>query len=203
MGLVTGISWCHSTFNCWIGCSKVSQGCKFCYAETLNNRWNGGNWGPGAPRRITSDANWKQPIKWNKDATKSGKRHRVFCASLADVFDDEAPEGGRERLWGLIEATPNLDWLLLTKRTDKIIERVPKAWLDSPLDNVWYGTSVENDAVKVRIDMLREVPAKVRFLSVEPMIGDINYPASAKDISWMIFGGESGNQARRMGPQRG
>lgn len=194
MGLTTGISWTDSTFNPVIGCTKVSDGCKFCYAETLNHRWKGGNWGPGAPRRVTSDSNWKQPVKWDKDAEKANKRHKVFCASLSDCFDLEWPEGIRERLWSLIEQTPHLDWLLLTKRTDNIVKMVPKTWLDKPLYNVWYGTSVEDNRVRERIDILAEVPAVMRFLSIEPMIGDIDYPESFKKINWAIYGGESGSE---------
>jgi protein gp37 len=197
MGKETGIQWCHHTFNPWIGCTKVSDGCKFCYAETLNNRWKGGNWGPGAPRRITSKSNWSQPPKWDKEAAAAKERRRVFCASLADVFDEESPEGGQEALWPLIEKCSNLDFLLLTKRPINILDMVPPEWSVKPRFNVWYGTTVEDSRVVNRIELLRKVPAQCRFLSVEPLIGNIDWGSINLDgIHWMIFGGESGQQAR-------
>ncbi len=192
MGFITGIAWCDHTFNCWIGCTKVSDGCKFCYAENWDKRYREGtNWGPGAPRQMTSDANWKLPKKWDKIAGDSGVRRRVFCASLADVFDHEAPIGGQARLWALIAECPNLDWLLLTKRPHNIRSMVPTEWLTEPLANVWYGTSVEDNRVRQRILTLAAIPAAVRFLSIEPMIGPIDYPEEMMDIDWAIYGGES------------
>lgn len=192
MGQNSNISWTTDTFNSWIGCSKVSDGCKFCYAENWDKRYRDGvNWGPGAPRTITSDANWKLPKKWDKMAGDNGERRRVFCASLADVFDDEGPADGRARLWALIRETPNLDWLLLTKRTANIVQMVPTDWLTEPLANVWYGTSVESGKVSDRIKTLSTIPAAVRFLSIEPMIGPIVYPEEMADIDWAIYGGES------------
>src|ERR1700751_3262860 len=109
----SAINWCHHTFNPWVGCSRISPGCVNCYAESQNKfyKWNGGEWGPGAPRKITSEANWQKPIRWNEEAGATGERHRVFCASLADWADAEAPDGQRERLFSLIRQTPNLDWL--------------------------------------------------------------------------------------------
>jgi len=107
MGAETKIEWCHHTFNPWIGCTKVHAGCLNCYAEAQNGRWayNGGTWGKGAPRKVTSDSNWKQPLKWARDAAKAGERRRVFCASLADVLDEEAPTDAQARLWDLIRET--------------------------------------------------------------------------------------------------
>lgn len=89
MGTKTGIEWTDHTFNPWIGCTKVSPGCTNCYAASQNafRKWNGGTWGPGAPRKETSEANWHQPLLWARQAKAEGKRHKVFCASLADVFD--------------------------------------------------------------------------------------------------------------------
>jgi protein gp37 len=116
VGETTQIAWTKHTFNPWIGCTKVSPGCDNCYAETLNHRWGKDNWGKGKPRRRTEAANWRQPIKWDKEAAHLGRKDYVFCGSLCDVMDDEAPEGAREDLWRLIDATPNLIWQLLTKR---------------------------------------------------------------------------------------
>lgn len=174
------------------GCTKVSEGCKFCYAEKWDGRYFAGeHWGPGSPRKITSAANWKLPRKWNRLAAEAGERRRVFCASLADVFDDEGPDVARARLWSLIEECTNLDWLLLTKRPQNIKAYVPDAWLVKPLFNVWYGTSVESDKVTVRIPLLADVPAAIRFLSVEPMIGPVDYTDGFGEIDWAIYGGES------------
>ncbi len=110
MGETTKIEWTHHTFNPWIGCTKVHAGCTNCYAEAQNGRWNynGGTWGKGAPRKVTSDANWKQPLKWARDAAKAGERRRVFCASLADVLDEEAPREAQQRLWQLIRETAHV-----------------------------------------------------------------------------------------------
>src|SRR4051794_32041999 len=109
----SGIEWTHHTFNPWIGCTKVSAACDHCYAETWDNRFGGGHWGPKATRRRTK--NWSAPLKWDQQAQKQGVRYRVFCASLADVFDNRAPSEWRADLWQLIHDTTNLDWLLLTK----------------------------------------------------------------------------------------
>src|SRR5881394_1441244 len=119
MAEITGISWADSTFNPWIGCTKVGPGCDHCYAQVLDSRyrWGGAtHWGVGKPRMRTSVSNWKKPLAWNAKAAKSGKPWRVFCASLTDVFDNEVPEEWRADLWRLIGATPALTWLLLTKR---------------------------------------------------------------------------------------
>ena len=135
MGETTGISWTDATFNPWEGCAKVSPGCTNCYAETRNKRFGGDNWGVGKPRRRTSEANWRQPLKWNREAGRllSGeltadpdkvRRPRVFCASLADWLDPEVPVQWLADLLALIGATPNLDWQLLTKRPELWRERM-------------------------------------------------------------------------------
>lgn len=126
MAETTGISWCDSTFNPFIGCTKVSPGCDHCYAEALmDKRWHKVQWGAGQPRQRTSAANWKQPLKWEREAAafmaEHGRRRRVFCASLADVFDNEVPSEWRADLFALIRATPNLDWLVLTKRVGNVV----------------------------------------------------------------------------------
>jgi protein gp37 len=117
----TGISWTDSTFNPWIGCTKIGPGCDHCYAEALmDRRWHRVQWGSGQQRERTSAANWKQPLLWEREheafALMHGRRRRVFCASLADVFDNEAPPQWRGELWSLVKETPHLDWLILTKR---------------------------------------------------------------------------------------
>lgn len=193
------INWTDHTFNPWQGCTKVSPGCKNCYAEVIDKRnlhGTGPHWGPGVPRKTMSNSNWTQPLMWNRKAVAVGERHRVFCASMADVFDDEAPEGQRERLWQLIRQTPNLDWLLLTKRPLNILKYLPADWRNG-YHNVWLGATVENRQNGIpRIDVLREIPAVVRFLSIEPLLEDLG-ALDLRGVHWAIIGGESGNGARR------
>lgn len=178
------IEWTDHTFNPWIGCQKVSPGCDHCYAETWDARGlqqKATRWGPHAARTRTSSAIWRKPLAWNRKAEAEGRRYRVFCASLADVFDNHTsilPEW-RADLWRLIAATPNLDWLLLTKRPQNISKMLPRlpvlpAW-GNGWPNVWLGTTVENQAeADRRIPHLLAVPAAVRFLSVEPMLGAVD-----------------------------
>lgn len=197
MGDTTEISWTDSTFNPWVGCAKVSAGCKNCYAsvETFTRRERARGielWGENAARHVTSDANWKKPLAWNRKAAKAGVRRRVFCASLADVFEDRPDLAGpRARLFGLIRATPWCDWLLLTKRpenaarlwaiaaADNALATVDDGTLDVrvPADgrewlpNIWLGTTVEDQRrADERIPHLLLVPAAVRFLSCEPLL---------------------------------
>jgi protein gp37 len=196
MSSFSSIEWTTHTFNPWWGCTKVSDGCKFCYAETLSHRYGHDFWGPTKPRRVMSDAYWTNPIKWNREAEQSSTRTQVFCASMADVFEERPPEGQLDRLWEVIRQTPWLDWQLLTKRPHLITENLPTDW-NNGYSNVWLGTSVEDDRVLHRIQHLATVPAVVHFLSVEPLIGPITrLPLGG--IDWVIVGGESGPGARPM-----
>lgn len=228
------IEWCDHTFNPWIGCQRVSPGCDYCYAEMQNahRKWTPG-WGPGAPRTRTSTAYWRQPLKWNRDAEtaqliamRTGVPHvrpRVFCASLADVFDKAVPDEWRADLWSLIAVTQCLDWLLLTKRPQNIAKMLPPEW-GNGWPNVWLGTTVENqEEADRRIPHLLNVPAAKRFLSCEPLLGPVDLtnirPPEVKSgeahgwsciwtenhvgrpvIDWVICGGESGPSARPMHP---
>jgi protein gp37 len=224
------IEWTHHTFNTHWGCTKVSPGCDNCYAENTGNRF-GVSWGAGAPRKTMSDSYWKQPIKWNKRAGEKGVRERVFCASMADVFDNEAPEGVRERLWQLIKETPHLDWLIVTKRIGNVPVMLGELNGDfcnkSLPNNVWLGISVCTQKEADRdIPKLLDIPAKVRFLSIEPLLehidltsikalngikvnslvngfaGIINGPYMEwNKIDWVIVGGESGHNARPVHPE--
>lgn len=287
------IEWCDHTFNAWEGCTKVSPGCANCYAEERNKRYHAGNnWGKGAPRLIRSDAYWKEPLKWNSYASGnptgcileiSGpdpkhpgvmlgeyRKMRVFCSSLADWLDEEAPIDQLARLLKLIMDTPNLDWLLLTKRPENWLGRIQTArnyltvsdaavalwlndWMPTPATmgayergrqattsnpsthglppaNVWIGTTVEDQQrADERIPELFKIPARIRFLSCEPLIGGVfvdrwlwgrekpcekcskdvdcecGYQPRHKlpdepSISWIICGGESGPKARPMHP---
>jgi protein gp37 len=195
------IEWCDHTFNPWIGCQKVSPGCDRCYAEKMmDHRYGKVKCGPHGKRKRTSDDNWKRPYRW---ARESGTRPRVFCASLADIFDNKAPEGARDNLFRLIRGTPELDWLLLTKRPQNIIKMLPPDWGDG-YPNVWLGiTAADAENYRLRSPILSRIPAVVRFVSYEPAIGplgsiDIGTAACLPD--WIICGGESGADARRMKP---
>lgn len=195
----TRIEWCNFTFNIAWGCVKASAGCDHCYAETLAKRYGYG-WGPGAKRRIMGEAYWKQPLKWDRDARRAGVRRRVFCSSMTDVFlNDATIDAQRDKLWPLIRSTPDLDWQLLTKHPERIKPSLPADWGDG-YQNVWLGVSVENDEAGWRAKMLSQIPAAVRFLSVEPMLGPI-WDTSLLGIDWVICGGESGPGARPMNEQ--
>lgn len=223
MGENSGIEWTDHTFNPWMGCTRVSEGCRNCYAETMmDRRWGKVKWGPQGARVKTSAANWRQPLKWNREAEAAGVRRRVFCASLADVFEhkgDQRPDlhEWRSELWDLIIATPHLDWLLLTKRPENVVDMVPEGWLDGFPSNVWIGTSVEDQkTADERIPELLKVPAAVLFLSVEPLLGPVDLWGAqyalpdggrgsafawGRGVNWVICGGESGPGARPMHPE--
>lgn len=180
MGEVTAISWCDHTFNPWIGCTKVSPACDGCYAEALMDKRYGrvewGGPGKGAGTRVrTSQGNWHQPIRWNKKAIEAGTRPFVFCSSLADVFDNQIPEQWRTDLFELIRATPQLVWLLLTKRPQNIVGMVKNVGFMSP--NIAFGTTVE-DRQRVEANLPHLVVAAglrplFLFASCEPLLGDL------------------------------
>lgn len=174
----TEISWCDATFNPWWGCAKVSPACDHCYAERDSKRFAKGQvlWGVDAARREFGPKHWDQPKQWNDRADREGRRTRVFCASMADVFDKNAPEGARDRLWQLIVDTPHLDWLLLTKRIGNVARMVPPSWqIDGWPANVWLGATVINQEEADRdVPKLMALPARVRFLSIEPMLGPVD-----------------------------
>ena len=215
------IEWTDHTFNPWEGCQKVGPGCDHCYAENRNARFAGGqaiNWGPGAPRRRTSVSNWNLPLRWNAQAeafqAQHGRRQRVFCASLADVFDNAVSREWRDDLAALILDTADLDWLLLTKRIGNAGAMLGEMFLDGPPANVWLGATVVNQAEADRdILKLLRIPASVRFLSMEPLLGPVSFeglfanPSNIADgtnaleeLDWVIVGGESGPGARPMHP---
>lgn len=202
------IEWTHHTFNPWWGCAKVSPACDHCYAETWAKRVGQAVWGAKSPRRFFTDKHWAEPLRWNREAREDGERRRVFCASMADVFERRAElNEWRERLWGLIEETPLLDWLILTKRPQNISKMAP--WENEWPDNIWLGTTVENQKfADLRLPHLLKHRAKVRFLSCEPLLGEIDLKKWMKPkprkklygIDWVIAGGESGPSSRPMHP---
>ena len=246
----TGISWCDATFNPWWGCQKVSPACDHCYAERDSKRFAPGRvlWGAGSERRMFGDAHWQAPLKWAKTMpAKLGRRPRVFCASMGDWLDLDAPIDQFVRLLDTIRLTPELDWLLLSKRIGNWRKRLTEArdllwrgdpelldderrergkfaddWLcNKPPANVWLGVTICNQEEADRdIPKLLAVPARVRFLSIEPMLGpvDLERPRPGPDlaqgsgrticqpwliqsgIDWVIVGGESGPHARPMHP---
>lgn len=237
MGL-SNIQWTDYTFNPWIGCTmaktisgKPIEECFLCYAKTLDdNRFSktlGGaskenpisHWGNTAPRYRTSESNWKQPLAWNRAAEKEGTRRRVFCLSLGDWLDDKVPIEWLADLLKTIYSTPNLDWLLLTKRPQNWAKRIEAAsdcekplwaphtkpsafpsraehwrrWSDgNPPANIWIGVSAGADQAAALA-----IPAKIHFLSCEPMLHELD-TTHAAGFDWIIFGGESGSKARHL-----
>jgi protein gp37 len=185
----TKIEWCHHTFNPWWGCTRVSPGCEHCYAEAFAKRTGHQVWGVKAPRRLFGDEHWAEPLRWDAAAAAAGERRRVFCASMADVFEDrEDLEDQRARLYRLTRDTPWLDWLLLTKRP----ENAERLWENAQADadgfclpspwraNHWFGTTAEDQQrATERLPHLLAPPAAVRFVSYEPAL-------EAVDLSrWM------------------
>lgn len=213
------IEWTDHTFNPWEGCQKVAPECDHCYAENRDQRFTGGiHWGPKAPRRRTSAQNWNKPRRWNAQAeafhATHGRRQRVFCASLADVFDNAVDTSWREDLWALIGECDQLDWLLLTKRPQNIAKMLPPNWGDG-WPHVWLGTSAGTQkTANQNIPHLLAAPAAIRFVSAEPLLGSIDFITichgaltgvdglgrSGPHIDWVICGGESGPNARPMHP---
>jgi protein gp37 len=195
---VTIIAWTNATFNPAMGCTKVSDGCSRCYAERLTrDRMGLSVWGPGVRRQRTSAANWRKPHAWDREARTAGLSARVFCASLCDVFEAHPDiDALRPDLWELIRSTPHLDWQLLTKRPERIVECLPADW-GAGWENVWLGTSIEDMRVADRADHLRKIPAVVRFVSYEPALGPLD-ELDLAGLQWVIVGGESGPTFRTM-----
>ncbi|PJJ99975.1 hypothetical protein CO615_04690 [Lysobacteraceae bacterium NML75-0749] len=214
----TKIEWADHTFNPWIGCTKISPACDHCYAEGWARRYRRDAWGQGKARLRTSEHTWKQPLKWNAEAERTGMRPRVFCASLADVFDNAVDPKWMCDLWDLIRATPQLDWLLLTKRIGNAKNMIGAHMKCLWPPNVWLGITVVNQAEADRdIPKLLAVPAAKRFLSIEPMLGAIDITAACakhrwtdqdgvervslpRELDWIILGGETGPGSRPMHP---
>jgi len=199
----SGIEWTDHTFNPWTGCTQVSPACDHCYAEGWAKRSGHVQWGPHGDRRRTKT--WDNPLKWNRQAEGAAERPRVFCASLADVFDNHRSieDAWRRDLWALIDRTPNLDWQLLTKRPQNIVKFAPERWFTGGIPrNVWLGTTVENqEEADRRIPHLVQCPARVRVLSCEPLLGPVSIRRYVRKLELVIAGGESGHRARPMNPQ--
>lgn len=193
----TKIEWAHHTFNPWVGCTKVSPACDHCYAEAWAKRTGNGHLWNDGERRRTSEATWRLPLKWNREAEERGIRYRVFCASLADVFDNVVPDEWRGDLLRLIRQTPHLDWLLLTKRIGNarhMLERTLSAGHLWHWPNVWLGITVVNqDEADRDVPKLLSTPARVRFLSLEPLLGPVDLTSI-----WLRMPGARGQPQRRV-----
>jgi protein gp37 len=192
----SNISWCDDSFNPWYGCARVSEACRNCYAADLAlTKGLLEDWGPGTVRKRTTEEYWRQPLRWNDEARRSGIRRRVFCASLADIFDEEVPSEWRADLFELIRETPNLDWLLLTKRPQLIEPQLREIGvLESlPWRQIWFGTTMEDQrCFDERWLHLRQIPSVVRFISYEPALGPLILPESVRgQLHWLIAGGET------------
>lgn len=229
MGELSKIAWTDHTFNPWWGCVKVSPACDHCYAETFSKRTGHQVWGKDAPRRFFGDQHWAEPLKWNREAEKANARKRVFCGSMCDVMEDRIElDAWRDKLYTLIYKTPHLDWLLLTKRPQNFRRFLPPSMIANPLSNVWLMTTVESPEYLWRAECLQFVPAAIRGLSIEPLLGPIDltrYVPQKTDpffhnktinlltgdiysgekmigfgpkVNWVIVGGESGPGARPM-----
>jgi protein gp37 len=188
MGAFSAISWTDATFNPWIGCTRVSPACQKCYAERDNKRYRFvSGWGAGVPRYRTSEDYWRNPARWNRKAARTGYRPRIFCASYADVFDNEVPDEWRVELWQVVRETPLLRWMLLTKRIGNALKMLPPDW---PLAHVGLMATLANQEEWARdFPKLMAVPAAWHGVSAEPLLGGINIGNAKPD--WIITGGES------------
>lgn len=202
----TGIEWTQGpngeqgySFNPWIGCTKVSPACDGCYAEVSAIKLKV-EWGSHADRRPVSDATWDAPKAWDRRARRLGCRFRVFCASMADVFDNHRSIRSEWRAWlyELIESTPNLDWMLLTKRPQNAVGLLPARWTEGHWPrNAWFGFTAENQVeFSRRWNRAKHIPAPLFFVSAEPLLEAYNLPSDASRIGLFIAGGESGTLAK-------
>lgn len=242
MGENSHIQWTDHTINLWWGCTKVSEGCAHCYADSLAHRFGKDIWGAGKPREDHRASATKLALRLNKQAAKEGRRFRIFSASMSDWLDEEVPIEWLADLLALIHETPGLDWLLLTKRPENFFTRLQSAFIQithgesktheeagvhewiyawakqaKAPRNLWIGTTVENQRrANERIPKLLQIPARVRFLSCEPLLEAVTLPTCTQDvrcpfngieghserplggIDWVICGGESGGKARPM-----
>lgn len=204
------IAWTDNTFNPWWGCKRVGPGCDNCYAAALDKRTGGDHWDSQLPRR-TKEQNWNKPRKWNREAAEAGKRVKVFCASMADVFDNRVPPKWRADLWKLIKETPALDWIIVTKRIGNVKKMLPADWGEGYANVTLLITVVDQLEFDRDFMKLAAIPAMARGLSVEPQLGPIDlslmgtmprditgsaYMLGYQFLDWIISGAESGAGAR-------
>lgn len=199
MAEITGIPWCHHTMNFWIGCTRVSDACDFCYAEAMAKFRGWAQWGDHLRHR-TSPSKWREPFAWDRKARKALEQRRVFTNSLADFFDNQADPVWRTEAWEIIRRCDHLDWLILTKRPQNIRKMLPPDW-GQGWSHVWLGCTVENMVeARRRIPLLLRIPAVCHFLSCEPMLEALDLRPWLGTINWIICGGESGAHRRMMDP---
>jgi len=197
----TAIGYVHHTFNPWWGCVETSAGCLHCFAKAWARRCGKDRlWGPDAERMEMRGPYWRDPLRWDDAARAAGVRERVLCGSMCDVFEwphqERVLSVWRRRLWETIEATPNLDWLLITKRPENFERLLPQPWQRTPRPNVWLIATVESAEYAGRIDALLRIPAVVHGLSIEPMLGPMAAELFARWVDWVILGGENCAGAR-------
>src|SRR6266566_1599841 len=192
------IEWTNSTWNPVTGCTKISPGCAHCYAETFAERFRGVKGHPYEqgfalklwPNRIELPLHWKKP-------------RRIFVNSMSDLFHKEIPDKFIRRVFLTMELAKHHTFQVLTKRAERMEQWTNENYTRSAWPkNVWLGVSVENQDYSWRIAHLQHTPATIRFLSVEPLLGPLNLnKAVLQDVEWVIVGGESGPNARRMKPE--
>ena len=185
MGQQSKIQWTDATWNPWHGCVKVSPGCKYCYMFRDKERYK-----KDPTEVIRSAANFNAPLRWGKIPANDDMK--IFTCSWSDFFI-EAADTWREDAWKIIKDTPQLTYQILTKRPERIKDCLPADWGEG-YPNVWLGVSVESQLQTDRILFLSDIPAQIRFISAEPLIGPIDFIGISEVIHWMIIGGESGNE---------
>jgi protein gp37 len=196
----TNIPYAHYSFSPWQGCEKVSSGCRHCFAEAVDERfYGGGAWGPNKPRRMQREAYWQEPIEWHRRAKKRGVRKQVLCGTMCDVLMPSPYENvarARKRLWNLIEETPFLDWMILTKRAPQIMLIPPSI---RTAENVWLGVTVEDQQrAEERLPVMLSFEATIRWVSAEPLLEPLDLRPWLPEIDWLVAGAESGRGRRNM-----
>ncbi|MDB5311600.1 MAG: hypothetical protein JWO38_5802 [Gemmataceae bacterium] len=179
------------TWNPWVGCTRVSAGCLNCYMFRQQREYGRD---PGAVRRTKT---WGDPVRWQRAAAKAGRTEFVFTCSWSDWFH-EAADPWRDEAWAVVKRCPNLTFQVLTKRAERIADHLSSDW-GNGYDNVWLGVSVERDDYAGRADLLRPIPARVRWVCAEPLLGPLP-SLDLTGIHWVVCGGESGPDWRAMDP---
>lgn len=219
MGDTTDIAYAHSTFNGWIGCTAVpgNPQCSKCYAELMAKFRGWAKWGDDQPRMLTSEANWRKPFRWDWEARAAGAQRRVFAFSLGDVFDEYGPIWPKDRRWpmdrmaidrgdnvpalnvflyGIVQRTPHLTWMLFTKRYERCAAYLKSIWGNTPWPNVWVIFSAGTQKNLYEATRAHwSFDAVVHGISCEPSFEELDFGAFSP-VNWVIGGTESGHHAR-------